>query len=428
MKYRMPTYYSEFECIAGECPKTCCAGWEIVIDDEAMEMYKQLQGDDNKWIHSKINTDENIFRQNGSKCACLGDDNLCSLYTRLGEDKLCRTCTTYPRHFEEFGNLLEKILSMSCPVAAKLILENENSSMFLESEDNKTSGFEDELSESLIETLVATRQNILECIIDRKIPFAKRIEKILAYSEKIQNKLDEYKYLDPKYTKKLYQLLYKKKISNKAKAIETEIKNIKIDGETDLGIKISKTSKGRQGLTKKYMEMFLGLEVTEESVKESLAEIIKTLYSDMSEEEYIELSNEFSKLEGLLVTSKESSEDKTESQSLYKTESQLIDKVKNQLLYGNIINYFIYTYYLGGIYDYNILAMVKRAILSMIYIREVSMYEWYMNNKTIKKEAQIKICYTYSRELEHSDTNLMLTEGLLIAHPLFETSNLLSLL
>ena len=35
MEYVYPDYYRQFTCIGGECPDTCCAGWEIVIDDKA---------------------------------------------------------------------------------------------------------------------------------------------------------------------------------------------------------------------------------------------------------------------------------------------------------------------------------------------------------------------------------------------------------
>ena len=33
--------YDSFRCIAGDCPQTCCAGWLIEIDDEALEGYQK---------------------------------------------------------------------------------------------------------------------------------------------------------------------------------------------------------------------------------------------------------------------------------------------------------------------------------------------------------------------------------------------------
>ena len=32
MQYIIPHYYKKFVCIGGDCPDTCCAGWQIMID------------------------------------------------------------------------------------------------------------------------------------------------------------------------------------------------------------------------------------------------------------------------------------------------------------------------------------------------------------------------------------------------------------
>ena len=40
MIYTVPHYYTQFRCIAGECTDTCCAGWQIVIDERTLGKYK----------------------------------------------------------------------------------------------------------------------------------------------------------------------------------------------------------------------------------------------------------------------------------------------------------------------------------------------------------------------------------------------------
>ena len=35
MKLRVPDYYKEFRCIDKDCTDTCCAGWEVDVDEEA---------------------------------------------------------------------------------------------------------------------------------------------------------------------------------------------------------------------------------------------------------------------------------------------------------------------------------------------------------------------------------------------------------
>ena len=40
MQFTFPNYYKEFSCIAGACPDTCCAGWQILIDDKTLKKYR----------------------------------------------------------------------------------------------------------------------------------------------------------------------------------------------------------------------------------------------------------------------------------------------------------------------------------------------------------------------------------------------------
>ena len=40
MRYVKPHFYDSFVCTAGDCPDTCCAGWQIMIDEESLERYE----------------------------------------------------------------------------------------------------------------------------------------------------------------------------------------------------------------------------------------------------------------------------------------------------------------------------------------------------------------------------------------------------
>ena len=41
--YYIPKY-GEFRCIAGACPDSCCAGWEIEVDETTAEGYLNEKG------------------------------------------------------------------------------------------------------------------------------------------------------------------------------------------------------------------------------------------------------------------------------------------------------------------------------------------------------------------------------------------------
>lgn len=122
MQITYPDYYKEFSCTADKCKDTCCAGWGIVIDDNTLKKYRQVKGAFGKRLRQEIDWKEKSFCQKAGRCAFLNQRNLCDIYTQLGEKAFCDTCRRYPRHIEEFENLREISLSLSCPEAAEIIL------------------------------------------------------------------------------------------------------------------------------------------------------------------------------------------------------------------------------------------------------------------------------------------------------------------
>ena len=44
MQITFPAFYKEFSCIADACPDTCCAGWQIMIDDKSLRKYRRFKG------------------------------------------------------------------------------------------------------------------------------------------------------------------------------------------------------------------------------------------------------------------------------------------------------------------------------------------------------------------------------------------------
>ena len=122
MEFTFPNYYKEFSCIAGSCPDTCCAGWQIVIDNKTLKKYQHFKGPFHNRLHNDIDWKEHVFRQYNRRCAFLNEENLCDIYTEAGPKMRCDTCRNYPRHIEEFEGLREISLSLSCPEAARILL------------------------------------------------------------------------------------------------------------------------------------------------------------------------------------------------------------------------------------------------------------------------------------------------------------------
>lgn len=87
------------------CPDTCCAGWQIVIDDKTLKKYQHFKGPFRNRLHNDIDWKEHIFRQYDRRCAFLNEENLCDIYIEAGPKMFCKTCRNYPRHIEEFEGL-----------------------------------------------------------------------------------------------------------------------------------------------------------------------------------------------------------------------------------------------------------------------------------------------------------------------------------
>lgn len=124
MEIIKPNYYDDFSCLAGSCPATCCAGWEVVIDENALRYYDTLEGNIGSLIRNAMTEmDGDIcFGLQDSNCRMLRPDGLCEIQKELGHDALCRSCALFPRFITEVGLRREIGISISCPEAARLVL------------------------------------------------------------------------------------------------------------------------------------------------------------------------------------------------------------------------------------------------------------------------------------------------------------------
>ena len=89
-----PDDYAAFRCLAGACPQTCCAAWEIVVDPDAQDAYLRLQHPLAAKLRRVLRVDserDTYFAQTDGRCPFLCADGLCELQRTLGE--LGRTIT-----------------------------------------------------------------------------------------------------------------------------------------------------------------------------------------------------------------------------------------------------------------------------------------------------------------------------------------------
>ena len=124
MKILQTEIYEEFECIGGNCPKTCCGGWTISIDEKTYQMYSELPEPERNWILDKIkseNEKELILNEDG-RCPFLNEEGWCLVYRKIGPEALSHICKFYPRLIHQYNDLITITVSLACPEVARIVL------------------------------------------------------------------------------------------------------------------------------------------------------------------------------------------------------------------------------------------------------------------------------------------------------------------
>lgn len=193
MKVRYPDYYKKFRCIAGDCPDTCCAGWEIAVDRKSEKRYRDLrkQGKiQNREFAEKLKryVKDGCILSEDVTCPFLNQDGLCEMYLELGPESLCHTCARHPRHLEDYGNLHEMVMLLSCPEVARLVLEEGTGGFYVKDIPDKQGDMEG-IDEQLLDILLRLRAWIWKICKDHAWPMDQRMAFILAFAHDVQKYL-----------------------------------------------------------------------------------------------------------------------------------------------------------------------------------------------------------------------------------------------
>ena len=148
MKYHKPSFFDQFKCIGSACTDTCCAGWEIEVDETTAEGYLTEKGEFGDRLRREIGSEpgEYFFKLKNNRCPFLNKENLCDIFINLGEDRLCDICREHPRFYNWFGDYTEVGLGLCCEEAERFLFSDSKPLTFVE---EVTQDEDDELSEEM---------------------------------------------------------------------------------------------------------------------------------------------------------------------------------------------------------------------------------------------------------------------------------------
>jgi lysine-N-methylase len=384
MKYTIPHYFEDFKCVAAECEDTCCAGWAIMIDEESLDKYKKLEGAIGNRVRNSVDWEKGSFCQYEGRCAFLNDDNLCDLHIEAGEPMLCNTCRDYPRHMEEFEGVREGSLSLSCIEAAKLILGGAAPVQFLEFEDDVEDEEYEDFDYLLFTKLMDAREKAISLLQNRKLDIKARMAMVLDLAHNMQKALDR---------QEIFQM---DELLESFGTTEWILNFQQKTGDCVMG------ESEHCSAMRKMFRVFQQLEVLKSDWPEYVKKAEFTLFGE-GQRDYEDSLRAFHKSVGV----------KSQQQEQW------------SVWLEHLMVYFVFTYFCGAVYDGNILGKMQTSIVSTLLIEELCHAKWKENVGVFHFETFVDIAHRVSREIEHSDINLLRLEKICEKGIIFQTAQLL---
>ena len=348
-----------------------------MIDEYSLERYEQEQCDYGKVLRGRIDWKEGVFKQDSCKrCAFLNNDNLCDMYQNLGEESLCVTCTNYPRHIEEFENLREITLAISCPEVAHIILSQKEPVSFWEEEiESEEEEFED-FDPFFFSYLEDGRQVALKILQNRGLHIFERFSLLKTFAEEMQDIIENAELFD------LVDIFEKYEDAEFLSVASKSIQNEKERFYKNAGEAFS--------YSKSMFSKLYELEHLSDEWDGYLEQCWDTLYAKKAQG-YVTMHQAF---------------EEWYNEELVHTEFDL------EVILEQLLVYFVFTYFCGAVYDDNVLGKVNMSLVSVHNIYEMFVAMWIRQGQQLSQKDMERIVYRYSRELEHSDVNLELLEEL----------------
>lgn len=369
MKLRVPNFYNSFHCIADRCKDSCCIGWEIDIDEDTYDYYQQVDGEFGKRLRKHMcfteDGDHSFVLQEHGRCPFFNDTNLCDICICLGEEALSEVCTEYPRFSLDYGDVLQKCLSLSCEEVGRILFSQEEPMTFfeMEMENFVENDDEEELSaeviayeQALVSYLESVQNHAIALLQNRNETIGKRVFSYLEFLEMVQEDIDE--------TEMSQEL--------------PDIKHVEF-----IVLKLSK-KKEDMLLDSSYEDFLVRLN----SLKE--LEVLDFEWENViADFERVYTKENYQRMREEFVNSYSDSKEGFVERD-----------------YEHLLVYFTFRYFMTCAYNLEVLSYGEMAVLFTRIIMDMDVLRYHKNEKNFSRKDRIDTARIFSKEVEHSETNV----------------------
>lgn len=115
-----------FHCLGPDCPRNCCKGWHIPVDEATMARYLDLPGEEGRRIRIHLTKRKGlyVYRRIFGACPFLNSDRLCQFQANGNPELMPLVCRYYPREIMRYSDYTEITLTLSCIAAARLFVNH----------------------------------------------------------------------------------------------------------------------------------------------------------------------------------------------------------------------------------------------------------------------------------------------------------------
>ncbi len=392
MILRYPEYYEQFQCIAGECEDTCCAGWEIDIDEETYERYRQVPGEFGARLRENIKEypadDDYLYETHGfclkedKRCPFLNQDNLCDLILELGEQSLCFVCANTPRNYFEYGGAREISISPSCPEAGRFIFSQMEPVRFVERESGEKFGLQESEEELLLADAVRAARDASIFLLQRRMYKGEK--------KKITGRLCEFLIFAGKVQEFWNQQKIEEIFSYSQKAEAGELDSFFEDEKKKLFQTFGDKEKNNTvyRCLCKRIKLFAALECVNEDWRNTLENIVSHFLDGNQEMRYSDMRKAF---------------------------DTYIEEKGLEYLYEQLLAYYAFLMLPRALEDDNFMGRAQFVAVSFLMVRDMNIETFFRKRQESLKDAftaeefmeQVRF---YAKEVEHSEENTELLE------------------
>lgn len=189
MEISYPEYYERFACIAARCPDSCCKEWSVDIDTDTAAFYRNLPGALGDRLRQVLRDEAygTVMTIENGRCPMWRQDGLCRIQAELGHEALCKTCREFPRLRHDYGSFVELGLELSCPEAARLILNDTCGNWVTKTVPG---GEKPEYEQEVMVILLRSRREFLAFLNTTDLSVPQILAVLLLYAHEVQEELD----------------------------------------------------------------------------------------------------------------------------------------------------------------------------------------------------------------------------------------------